>query len=94
MQQFVVFKLTKILTHASMLINCDIQVYTISASGSIAIESQAPLTLFKLCLPSDVIIPTLIVTRFFGFVSGVEAFNFDVLLFCLLPNKGTLSFTF
>ena len=141
MQQFVVFKLTKILIHVSMLINCDIQDYTISASGSIAVESQAPLTLFKLCLPSNVIIPTLmqldstqnhlvlkrtlnkefldiqatiecgftlkrvrdmtrtysptlVITSFFGFVSGVEAFNFDVLLFCLLPNKGTLSFTF
>ena len=77
-----------------MLINCDIQDYTIYASGSIAIESQAPVTLFKLCLPSDVIIPELIVTSFFGFVSSVEAFNFDVLLFCLLQNKGTLSFTF
>ena len=72
---------------ACMLINCGIPDYTISASGSIAIASQA-------CLPSDVIIPALIVASFFDFVSDVEAFNFDVLLFCLLPSKGTLSFTF
>ena len=57
-----------------------------SASGSTAIEAHAHLTLFKLCLPLDVIILTLIVI-IFGFVSGAEVFNFDVLLFCLLPNK-------
>ena len=31
---------------------------TASASGSIAIEGHVPPTLFKLCLPSDVSIPT------------------------------------
>ena len=43
-----------------------------SASGSIAIQAQAPLTLFRLCLPSDVIIPTLIVTSFFVFLVALK----------------------
>ena len=57
-----------------------------SAFGSTAIEAHASLTLFKLCLPLDVIILTLIVI-ILGFVSGAEVFNFYILLFCLLQNK-------
>ena len=57
-----------------------------SAFGSTAIEAHASLTLFKLCLPLDVIILKLIVI-IFGSVSGAEVFNFDILLFCLLQNK-------
>ena len=59
-----------------------------SASGSTAIEAHAHLTLFKLCLPLDVIILTLIVI-IFGFVSGAEVFNFD-LTFLFIAKQGQL----
>ena len=81
-----------------MLARCDIQDPSCICFWfncvQIATEDYAPLTLFKLCLSSDVFISGLIVTRFFGFDSGVAVFNFDVLLFCLLPKKATLAFTF